>query len=70
MPNVVINCKGDDWKNSLRSMLRGKEDVDLINIQIEYDREFLENLAKEAALFFTFDNGTNAGFFRKEKLNL
>ena len=69
-PTVRINCRDIDWQNSLRSMLREKKDADLTNVNIEYDREYLEQLAKKEELFFTYDSETNTGFFRKEKLNL
>jgi hypothetical protein len=67
---VRIDCDAFDWQDSLRSILREKLEVDLVNVVIEYDEPQLEELAEEYKMFFTCDSETKTGFFRNEKLNL
>jgi hypothetical protein len=67
---VTIDCDAFDWQDSLRSILREKLEVDLVNVVIEYDEPQLEELAEEYKMFFTYDSGKKVGIFRNEKFNL
>ena len=67
---TLLKCGSADWQNVLRANLLRKREVDLADVNIESDRENLNRLADQTGMCFTFDQGTRAGFFRKEKLNL
>ena len=58
-----------DWQNVLRANLQRKNEVDLTHVNIEFDREYLKLLAQQTGMLFTYDEGTHAASFRKEKLN-
>jgi hypothetical protein len=67
MVPVMISCNASDWQNSLRDMLSKKLDVDLTNANFEFDGVYLEELAKENAMFFVKDEKLKAVCFRKQK---
>jgi hypothetical protein len=56
-----------DWQNSLRNKLSQKLDVDLTNASLEFDGVYLEELAKETAMFFIKDETLKQVCFRKHK---
>jgi hypothetical protein len=66
----LIKCDDSDWQNVLRANLLRKHEVDLTHVNIENDRENLKRLADQTGMSFTYDEGTRAAFFRKEKLHL
>jgi hypothetical protein len=67
---TLIKCGSSDWQNVLRANLLRKHEVDLTHVNIEHDQENLKRLADQTGMFFTYDEGTHAAFFRTEKLNL
>lgn len=68
MVPVLISCDTSDWQNSLKNTLSQKMDVDLTNAHLEFDGVYLEELAKENAMFFIKDERLQAVCFRKHKL--
>ena len=68
MVPVMISCTASDWQNSLRDMLSQKMDVDLTNANFEFDGVYLEEIAKENAMFFVKDERLKAACYRKQKL--
>ena len=49
-------------------MLGQKTEVDLTNIDVEFNGVYLEEIAKENGMFFLKDERLRAVFFRKKKL--
>ena len=68
MITAVISCDLSDWQNSLRNMLGQKTEVDLTNIDVEFNGVYLEEIARENGMFFLKDERLRAVFFRKKKL--
>ena len=67
MVPMALNCAASDWQNSLRDLLGQKADVDLNNVNVEFDGVYLEEIAKENGMFILKDERSRAAFFRKKK---
>lgn len=63
----ALNCAASDWQNSLRDLLGQKTEVDLMNVNVEFDGVYLEEIAKENGMFILKDEHSRAAFFRKTK---
>ena len=68
MITAVISCGVADWQNMLRNMLGQKTDVDLTNVDVEFNGVYLEEIDRETGMFFLKDERLRAAFFRKKKL--
>lgn len=68
MVPVMISCTASDWQDSLRNTLSQKVDVDLTNANFEFDGVYLEEIAKENAMFFFKDERLKAVCYRKQKI--
>jgi len=67
MVPVIISCTASDWQNSLRTTLSQKVDVDLTNANFEFDGVYLEEIAKENAMFFVKDERLKQVCYRRQK---
>jgi hypothetical protein len=70
MSPIIISCKDADWRNVLKRSLKEGLPVDLTNLPCDLERQFCEDFAVIYSMRFTRDSENDAGFFRKEKLNL
>ena len=64
----VISCTASDWRNSLKSVLSQKMEVDLTNATTEFDGVYLEELAKENKMFLFNDENLKTVIFRTTKI--
>ena len=64
----VLSCTASDWQNSLRNMLGQKADVDLTNVNPEFDGVYLEEVAKENGMSVIQDENLRAAFFRQKSI--
>jgi hypothetical protein len=68
MVPAIISCAASDWQNSLENMLSQKIEVDLTNANFEFDGVYLEEIAREKAMFFVKDERLKQACYRKQKL--
>ncbi len=68
MITAVISCDVADWQNMLRNMLGKKTEVDLTNVDVEFNGVYLEEIARENGMSFLKDERLRAVFSRKKKL--
>jgi hypothetical protein len=75
MNPVIISCKANDWKNTLKASLRRGDEVDLVNFNGDYDTDYCRELAPKYSMIFEWKHGNDegkpgndCGFFRKASL--
>jgi hypothetical protein len=60
-----ISCKANEWKNILEQNLRSGHEIDLVNLNSDYDADYCRTIAREYSMAFEVMPENNYATFRK-----